>query len=45
MVVIALLAATLILVFRVEEGENKTVGYIVVVLILLFVFSYAYTFM
>lgn len=42
---IALLAATLVLVFRVEDRENRAVGYVVVVLILLFVFSYAYTFM
>ncbi len=45
MSVIALITATLILVFKVEEGHNRAVGYIVVVLILLFAASYAYSFM
>ncbi len=37
MMLIMTVAGTLTLVFRVEEGENKAVGYIVVVLISLFV--------
>ncbi len=35
-------AATLILAFRVDEGENKAVGYVVVLLICSFVINFAY---
>jgi len=35
-------AATLILVFRVEEGGSTAVGYIVVALICSFMFAFAY---
>ena len=39
-----LVAATLVLEFTLEEGENKEVGYVVVTAICVFVFSYAGTF-
>jgi len=35
-------AATLILVFRVEEGGSTAVGYIVVALICFFMFAFSY---
>ena len=39
-----LVAATLILEFTLEEGENKEVGYVVVLFVCFFVFSYASSF-
>lgn len=35
-------AATLIVAFKVDEGDNEAVGYVVVLLVCLFVFNFAY---
>ena len=37
-----LVAATLILAFKVEEGKNEEVGYVVVLFVCFFVFNFAY---